>query len=59
MAAKKRPREEMMVQDLDVTRQALRAENQEAERLRSCLSTVETALAATNREMATAEAVAG
>ena len=48
-----------MVQDLDVTRQALRVENQEAEQLWSCLSAVETALTATDREMATAKATAG
>ena len=58
MAAEKNPREEMMLWDLDVTRQALRAENQEAERLWSCLFTVETALATANRETATAEATA-
>jgi hypothetical protein len=33
MAAEKHPREETMVQDLDVTRQALHVENREAERL--------------------------
>ena len=49
----------MMVQDLDVTRQALYVENREAERLRSCLSTVETALTVANREMAMAEATTG
>ena len=59
MVAEKRPREEMMVQDLDVTRQALCIENQEAKRLWSCLSIVEMALAATNRETATAEAAVG
>ena len=58
MAAEKHPREEMMLRDLDVTRQALRIENREAERLRSCLSAVETELAAADREMATAEAAA-
>ena len=59
MSAEKRPRKEIMVQDLDVNRQALGVENREAERLRSCLSTVETAIAAANRETATVEAVAG
>ena len=59
MAAKKHPREEMMVQDLDVTRQALRTEIWEAERLRSCLSAMETALAVADRETATTEATAG
>ena len=48
-----------MVWDLDVTRQALHAECQEVERLQSCLSTVETTLAITNRETATAEATMG
>ena len=59
MAAKKRPREEMMVRDLDATRQALRMENQEAVQLRSCFFAVEKALAATDRETAMAEAIAG
>jgi hypothetical protein len=59
MVAEKHPREEMMVQDLDVTRQALCTENQEVERLWSCLSAVETALAAADRETAAAEAIAG
>ena len=59
MSVEKRAREEMMVRDLDVTRQALHMENREAERLRSCLSAVETALVAADREMATAEAAAG
>ena len=58
MAAEKHLREEMMVRDLDVTRLALHAENQKVERLRSCLSTVETALATADREMAMAEATA-
>ena len=49
----------MMVRDLDVTRQALCVENQEVEQLRSCLSAVETALAAADRETAVVEAVAG
>ena len=48
-----------MVRDLDMTRQALRIENGEAERLRSCLSAMETALAAADTEMATAKVVAG
>ena len=48
-----------MVQDLDVTRQALRTENQEAEQLRSCLSAAKATLATADREMAVAEAVAG
>ena len=59
MAVEKRPREEMMVRDLDVTMQALRVENREAERLWSCFSAVETALAAADREAAVAEAAAG
>ena len=59
MAVEEHPREEMMLQDLDMTRQALRVENREAEQLWSCLSTVEMALAAADREMATAEAAAG
>ena len=59
MSVEKRPREQMMVQDLDVTRQAFRVENREAERLWLCLSAMKTALAATDREMATAEAAAG
>ena len=59
MAAEKRPREEMMLRDLYVTRQALHAANQEAEWLRSCLSAVEMALAAADRETAVAEAAAG
>ena len=59
MVAKKHPREEMMVRDLDVTMQALRVENREAERLWSCFSAVETALAVANRETAVAEAAAG
>ena len=58
MSAEKHPREEMMVRDLDMTRQALCMENQEAERLQSCLSIMETALVAAHRETATAEAVA-
>ena len=49
----------MMLQDLDVTRQALREENREAERLRSCLSAVETALAIADRETAVAEDTTG
>ena len=48
-----------MVRDLHMTRQALHAENREVEQLWSCLSTVEMALAAADREMATAEAAAG
>ena len=48
----KHPREEMMVRDLDVTKQALRIENREAERLRSCLSIAD-------RETTMAEAAAG
>jgi hypothetical protein len=59
MAAEKRPREEMMLQYLNVTRQALYAENLEAERLRSCLSAVEMSPAATDRETDTAEDAAG
>ena len=45
-----------MMQDLDVTRQALHVESQEVERLRSCLSAVETALTAVDRETTKAEA---
>ena len=48
-----------MVRDLDVTMQALRVENREAERLWSCFSAVETALAVANRETATTKATAG
>ena len=48
-----------MVQELHVTRQALHVENWEAERLWSCLSTMEMALATADREMATTEAIAG
>ena len=48
-----------MVRDLDMTRQALRIENGEAERLRSCLSAVKTALTAADRETTAAEAAAG
>ena len=59
MAVEKHLREEMMLWDLDVTRQGLHMENQEVERLRSCLSAMETALAKANRETATAEATAG
>ena len=39
--------------------EALYTENQEAELLRSCLSAMETALVAADRETATAEAAAG
>ena len=59
MAAEKRPREEMMLRDLYVTRQALHAANQEAEWLRSCLSTMEMALAVADRETAVTEATTG
>ena len=59
MVVDKHPREETMVRDLDVTRQALRAENRETEQLRSSFSAVETALAAADREAAVAEAAAG
>ena len=59
MMVEMHPREEMMLQDLDVTRQALCMENQEAEWLRLCLSTVEMALAAADREMAMAKATSG
>ena len=48
-----------MLQDLDMTRQALRMENGEVERLQSCFSAVETTLATIDMEMATAEAAAG
>jgi len=50
MSVEKRPREEMMVRDLNMTRQALHTENQEAEQLRSCLSTIEMALTTADRE---------
>jgi hypothetical protein len=59
MSVEKRPREEMMVRDLDVTRQALCMENQEAEQLRSCLSAVDTALTTADRMTAAAEATVG
>ena len=59
MVVEKRPREEMMVWDLDVTRQALRVENREVQLVRSCLSVMETALAAAHRETAMAEAAMG
>ena len=59
MSVEKRLREEMMVWDLDVTRQAIRMENREAEWLWPCLSAMETALTATDREMAVAQATAG
>ena len=59
MLAEKHPREEMMVWDLDVTRQALYAENQEAERLWSCLSAMEMTLTIADRETAAAEATTG
>ena len=48
-----------MVRDLDKIRKALRVKNQEAERLRSCLSAMETALTAADREIAMAEAAVG
>ena len=48
-----------MVRDLDMTRQALRVENRKVERLQSCLSAVEMALAVANRETAMAKAAAG
>ena len=48
-----------MVQDLDMTRQALYAENLEVEWLWSCFFAVETALAAVDREKATAKAAVG
>jgi hypothetical protein len=59
MSMEKRSREEMMVRDRDMTRRALRVENQQAERLWSCLSAMETALAAANMETTAAEAAAG
>ena len=59
MAAKKHPREEMMVRDLNMTRQALHTENREAEQLRSCLSSMEMALATANRETVVAGAATG
>ena len=59
MVTEKHPREKMMVQDLDVIRQALRIENQEAEQLWSCHYAVETALAVADRGTAMAEATAG
>jgi hypothetical protein len=42
----------------NVTRQAVCTESQEAERLWSCLSAVETTVTAADRETATAEAAA-
>ena len=48
-----------MVQDLDVTRQALHMENREVGWLRSCLSTMETALTVADKETAATEAAAG
>ena len=48
-----------MVRDLDMTRNALRMESREAERLRSCLSTVEMALTTADREMAVSKATTG
>ena len=59
MEEEKRPREEMMLWDLDVTRQGLHVENQEVERLRSCLSAMEMALIPADRETAVAKAAAG
>ena len=59
MAVEKRPREETILRDLDMTRQALRVENQEAEWLQLCLSAVEAALTRTDREIAVAKAAAG
>ena len=59
MMAEKHPREKMMVQDLDVTRQALHMENREVGWLRSCLSTMETALTVADKETAATEAAAG
>ena len=59
MAMEKRPREEMMVWDLDVTKQALLMENREAERLWLCLFAVETGLTTANREMTVAKAATG
>ncbi|XP_066311093.1 poly [ADP-ribose] polymerase 2-like [Miscanthus floridulus] len=56
MLAEKRPSEEMIAWELDVTRHALRVENREAEWLRSSLSTMEMALTVADREMAAAEA---
>ena len=48
-----------MVQDLDMTWQALYVKNREAKWMRSCLSAVETALTAADWEMAAAEATTG
>ena len=49
---------EMMVRDLDVTKEALCVENWEAEQLWLCLSAVETTLTTANRDTAVAKAVA-
>ena len=59
MAAKKCPREEMMLWDLDVTSQALRTKNREVEQLWLCLFAMETALTVVDRETAVAEAAVG
>ena len=59
MVVEKRPREDMMVRDLDVTRQALCAKNREAERLWLCLFAMEMALIPADRETAVAKAAAG
>ena len=48
-----------MLRDLDVTRQGLHVENQEVERLRSCLSAMEMALIPADRETAVAKAAVG
>ena len=48
-----------MVQDLDMTWQALYVKNREAKWMRSCLSAVETALAIADRETDVVEATAG
>ena len=48
-----------MVRDLDMTRHALRTESRETERMRSCLSVVEMALTAADRETTAAKATMG
>ena len=48
-----------MVWDLDMIRQALCAKSQEPKRLQSCLSVVDMALAAADRETTMAEASVG
>ena len=48
-----------MVWDLDMIRQALCAKSQEPKRLQSCLSVVDMALAAADRETVATEATMG